>query len=663
MRTLLLVALLSAASPAEPAPSAGQGDAPAEVQASRIAEAYREFLRARRLEDEGQPDAAVEAYERGRAADPASAEIPAALADLHMRENRGAEAVIAAQEAIAIDSANREAHRVLGTIYASAATSEVPRTPEARRTQEETLRRATTHLEQAVGRETGDVAADVNLRAMLARVYVIAGRYDEAIPVLTEILRHEPGWQDGVSLLVDTYAAANRIDEAVRWLEDAVQTTPRLYATLGDLYGRVRRWSDAAAAYDEALRLSPRSFDLRARYGSMLLNAGGRANAVRARDILREALELRATDERTLYLLAQAERQTGDAAASAATARRLIAQNAGNPRGHAVLAEALAEQGEYQGVVDALTPAIARFRSESDPGFPLALLLPHLGFAYQQLGRHDRAVAAFEEVHALSPQDVALTGYLVQAHLAAKSVDQAVTVARAARAGRPDDVRLARLEAQALNAAGRTNEAIEVFDDLMGRRPDDPRVHMALASVYLEANRGTHAIKVLQDAQARFPGDADVIFELGAVFERQQQVGEAEAAFRRAIALDPEHAPALNYLGYMFADRGERLDESVALIKRALAVEPDNGSYLDSLGWAYFKGGQLSLAEESLRRAAEQLSSNSVVLDHFGDVLFSLKRYQEAIGAWQQALAGDGEEIDLSAIDRKIQSAQQQLTR
>src|SRR5690606_5414655 len=145
--------------------------------------------------------------------------------------------------------------------------------------------------------------------------------YNDAIPVLTEILRQEPGWIDGVTLLVDTYAAADRTDEAVRWLEDAVAINPRLYANLGDLYGRVRRWTEAARAYEEALTVTPRNLDLRTRYASALLSAGGRASAVRARDVLRDALDQRTDDERTLYLLAQAERQTGDYAASAATAR------------------------------------------------------------------------------------------------------------------------------------------------------------------------------------------------------------------------------------------------------------------------------------------------------------------------------------------------------
>jgi Flp pilus assembly protein TadD len=98
---------------------------------------------------------------------------------------------------------------------------------------------------------------------------------------------------------------------------------------------------------------------------------------------------------------------------------------------------------------------------------------------------------------------------------------------------------------------------------------------------------------------------------------------------------EPDNAPVLNYLGYMLAERGERLDESVNYVKKALEIEPDNGSYLDSLGWAYYKADKLELAESNLRRAADQLKSNSVIQDHYGDVLLKMGRIDEAIACVQ----------------------------
>ena len=130
---------------------------------------------------------------------------------------------------------------------------------------------------------------------MLARLYVANEQYNDAIPVLAEIVKQEPGWLDGASLLVQAYVAAGRGDDAVRWLEDAVQISPQLYPTLADMYARARRYADASAAYESALKISLRSVDLRIRYAGMLLGTGVEKDAVRARDVLREAVEMRRT--------------------------------------------------------------------------------------------------------------------------------------------------------------------------------------------------------------------------------------------------------------------------------------------------------------------------------------------------------------------------------
>ena len=626
-----------------------------------IAEAYTQFLLAHRLEDDNDVDGAVAAYKRAMALDPRAADIASELADLYMRQNRVAEATATAEQALKIAPSNREAHRVLGTVYASLASGQGQNQRSSSASLRDNMSKAIQHLEQAIEGPIG--RADANLRAMLARLYVGTGSYEKAIPVLAELVKQEPQWQDGANLLVEAYASAGRTDDAVKWLEEAAKDDPDLLPTLADFYGRQRRWRDAAGAYRTALESSPRSFDLRLRYAQMLLNSGGDAEVIAARDALREALNLRANEERALYLLSQAERRSGDLDAAESVARRLIAQNAKNARGFAALAEALEERRRYQAVLDALAPAMSSFRSNQDSTFSLSVLLPHLGFAYQQTGQFDKAVAIFEEARKLAPQDPALLGYLIQAQLAAKNFAAAADLAHQARANQPENLGLARLEAQALRQSGKVDQGIALLESHLQKHGDDPDAYVALAVQYADSNRGPQAVKVLQDAQAKFPAESSLTFELAAVLEKQKKYAESEAVFRQLIAKDPDHAAALNYLGYMLAERGERLDESVGYIKRALQIEPENGSFLDSLGWAYFKSGKLDLAEEHLKRAAEQLLTNSVVQDHYGDVLAKLGRYDQAIAAWNRALAGDGDSIDRSGVDKKIKSAKQKLPR
>ena len=630
MRTVVVAAGLAAGLGASAAPASAQAPRPpvaapraqpttaaptapaTSATTDRVAEAYTQFLLAQRFEDDDDADGAIAAYRRAMTLDPKAADIVAELANLYMRQNRTADATTAAENALKIDPKNPQAHLVLGTVYATLASSQDDAqgnaSPLARNAQRENLTKAIDNLEQSLANSVG--MPDANTRAMLSRLYMNAGQFDKAIPMLSDLVKQEPGWQDGAMLLAQAYQAAGRSGDAVSFLEQAAQENPQLYSTLADFYGRQDRWKDAADAYAAALQVAPRNFDLRVGYGSALLNIGGPDNAMKARDVLREAI---------------------------------------------------AERQRYQAVVDSLAPAVNEFRSAANAQVALGALLPHLGFAYQQVGKADSAIATFEEAQKMAPDDPSIASYLIQANMAAKKYSAAAALAHTARAQHPDDLRLARLEASALRQGGKNDQAIAVLQDVVSKHGDQPAAYIALAQGYSDVNRGPQAVKVLQDAQTKFPDEPIITFELGAVLDKQKKFSDAEAAFRQLIAKDPQNAAALNYLGYMLAERGERLDESVSLLQRALQVDPDNGSYLDSLGWAHYKGGKFDQAADELKRASDQLVSNSVIQDHYGDVLLKLGRYDEAIAAWTRALAGDSDSIDRGNIDKKIRSARQKL--
>ena len=637
--------------------------APTTAPPEKVAEAYAQFLLGHRLDETDDAAGAIAAYKRAMEFDPLAADIPAELAGLYLRQNKAQEAMATAEQALKVAPANREANRVLGLVYAALADEGRENGARSRASvrADANLTKAIQHLELAIDRAVGE--SDSNVRATLARLYLRTSAFDKAISVLTDLVNQEPGWQDGPLLLAEAYAGAGRNADAIAWLEQHAPDNPRLLASLADFYEREHRWPEAAGAYQRALQRTPRNTQLKTRYASALMTAGGAANLGKARDVLNEVVSARATDARALYLLSQAERRLGDLTAAEATARRVIAQNAGSPWGYYALAEVLEESRRYQAVVDELAPVVADHRAKADQAFNVGILLPHLGFAYQKTGQYDKAIATFEEARKLSPKDPALTVYLIGAQIAGKKYGAAVDTARAALVDNPHDVRLTRLQAQALQRAGKADQGLALLEGVVRQRADDPMAYVALAQGYADAERGAQSVKVLQDAQARFPSNNAIAFELATVFEKQKKFAEAEAAIRRVLARDPQNAPALNYLGYMLAERGERLDESVIVVTQALQIEPENGSYLDSLGWAYFKAQKLDLAEEHLRRAAGQLQGNSVIQDHYGDVLFKLGRYDDAIGAWTRALAGDGDSIDRGDIDKKIKAAKQKLNK
>jgi tetratricopeptide (TPR) repeat protein len=178
-----------------------------------------------------------------------------------------------------------------------------------------------------------------------------------------------------------------------------------------------------------------------------------------------------------------------------------------------------------------------------------------------------------------------------------------------------------------------------------------------VVDIYQKQKAYAAAEAFLASKLAAMPESAAVRFQLGAVLERQRKFDEAEAQFRKVLEIEPDSAAALNYLGYMLADRGVRLDESVQYIQRALAQDPNNGAYLDSLGWAYFRMGKLDLAENNLLQAVRSLRLTGVVYDHLGDLYFRKGDLDQAIVYWKKALDQDDDELQKDQVARKIEDA------
>ena len=133
-----------------------------------------------------------------------------------------------------------------------------------------------------------------------------------------------------------------------------------------------------------------------------------------------------------------------------------------------------------------------------------------------------------------------------------------------------------------------------------------------------------------------------------------ERAGAREAAVRHflsCIEMDGEHSAALNYLGYLWTEQGENLADAEKFIRRALAIEPDNPAYLDSLGWVLYQQGRYHEALDPLQRASQLAASepDSTIEEHLGDVLDKLGRRNEAVKAWEKALALENASAELPA--------------
>ncbi|MDX9856926.1 MAG: tetratricopeptide repeat protein [candidate division Zixibacteria bacterium] len=182
--------------------------------------------------------------------------------------------------------------------------------------------------------------------------------------------------------------------------------------------------------------------------------------------------------------------------------------------------------------------------------------------------------------------------------------------------------------------------AVENFTNAAERNDTIPGIWLNLGLAYRKLDRTDDAVvtyrrglESIKDPKAR----SALFFALAVAYEQSNQVDPATAAFEALLKVDPDNAQALNYLGYMLADRSLRLDYARDLIARAVAQEPRNAAYLDSYGWVYYRLGDYDRAVEYLSQAVT-LGSDPIIFDHLGDAYHAAGDRESARQWWQRAL-------------------------
>lgn len=337
------------------------------------------FLLGRNYEASGDIDKAIAAHKQAIALAPGSAELRAELAGLLARQQRAVEAIDMAEEALKIDPQNREANHIVGSIYAALSEQRRPLRPGE--SPQLYAARAIAALERAREGRNPDTNTDLTL----GRLYLSAGAYDKAIPILRRIADEQPNYPDIALLLASAQEGAGRTDEAIRTLEAALAENPRFargLVMLAELNEKQARWSEAADAYGRAQQLNAR-VDLTTKRAAALINAG---KAAEARDLLQPAASKPEAEAVLLYLYAASQRQAGDLEGAEATARRLRKAAPDDPRGMYVLAQVLEARGDMRGAEQALRDLLQRDPTD-------ATALNYLGYMFAERGEQlDEAV-------------------------------------------------------------------------------------------------------------------------------------------------------------------------------------------------------------------------------------------------------------------------------
>src|SRR5579862_5068750 len=648
---LIAVATVAVGQTTPPSSDSSQSDAkPAQSSARKVdkAAAYYHYTLAHMYEEMvtayGRSDLAIKATEEYRLAieaDPSSEFLTSALAELYVKTGRIADAVKEAQDIIKRDPKNLEAHRLLGRIYLRSL-GDMP----GGNGSDNILKLAIEQYEQITKLDPQSV--DDHL--LLGRLYRLNNDLQKAEGELKTAIKIDPNSEEAVTTLAMLYTDEGDTAHALKVLASIPDTarSAKLYAALGAAYEQRKDYKNAIDAYQHAIVLDRDNLDAIRGLAENLANDGQLDAALEQYKVIADS---NPEDAQTYVRMAEIYRRQAKydlALENLKHADTLVPDTMDVPYSMAAVYQA---QGRYDEAIK-LLQGLLKKTEKSETGSSQAdrnnraIFIERLGMVYREQENYSAAVDTFRKMLTLGDENER-SGYqeIIDTYREAKQWSQATDAAKEAVQKMPDDRDLRMVLDSQLADMGQFDQAVADMRGMIKGGPDDRDVYVRLGIVYTRAKRWKEAEEALDKAEqvsTKVDDKNYVYFLRGDLYQRQKLFDQAEGQFRKVLdttpPTDPQAAATLNYLGYMNADRGVKLEESLNYIKQALTFEPNNPAYLDSLGWAYFKLGKYDLAEENLTKASIHMGADATVQEHLGDLYQKTGRLKLAAAHWERAV-------------------------
>ncbi|MCI0596771.1 MAG: tetratricopeptide repeat protein [candidate division Zixibacteria bacterium] len=466
-------------------------------------------------------------------------------------------------------------------------------------------------------------------------LYRHSGDYRRAAEEFQKALKFDPDSYEIRLALAQSYYSFGEYPSARREGEKLTIKTLEREQLLADCARNANDWGEAKRRYLSVLSIDSSNTSAWWYVARVSEQMKDSATAVRAQ----KKLAYLSPSYSNFYQLVQMLWAAGRHADAAAEAERFLESDSSDLRAYLLLGESLERAGEHPRAAEVYRRLLEQDSTERE----VAL---HLGDLYFELKEY----ASAESVLARIPTDtadfaplfyLARIAYLQKNYPRAESLYQAV-IQRA-------DTLPQGFTGLALTYLSweRPEKTLAVARRGLGKFPASPDLRFWLGQAFSAQKEYDSARIAFDQLVAEEPENVNFLFAYAAVLERSGGIDTSVAVFKKVLSLEPEHAPALNYLGYTWADRNENLVEAKKMIEKALEAEPDNGAYLDSYGWVLFRLGKLKEAEKYVKKALEKNEKDAIIVEHLGDVYWAQGKKEEARAQYRKAAGMDPQNIAL----------------
>ena len=516
---------------------------------------------------------------------------------------------------------------------------------------------------------------------------------DQALKYLQTAFKLNPDDLSTGVAVAQLLMSSNRLPDAERVLATMVERAPdnrALNYNYADILTKLGRGNEATPFLERAVAADPTFGPAILRLLDIYQETGEYLKAAQMLEplIADDPLNIEMQRQQAFFYL-----RAGDARSAVSRYRALVAADPKDSRSQFGLAEALNDVEEYSEAEKLYAALLQKTPDEPE-------ILGSYGLALIGQKKWDEAAKVFNKLLGIgkAPDHLAALARTQLAHidLRKENYEAAVETAKSIFVFRDKpNTQAINIALEALKKQNKTDEALALLQPLAAKFNSDPFVNaryvealmragqvekakqlaavqaklgprnaITVAEAYIQAGDNAAAVDLMKSAAAARPDDNDLQFQLGSVYERAGDRKAAEKAFQAILEKTPDHAPTLNYLGYMWAEGGVNLEKAHEMLTRAVGQDPNNGAYIDSLGWVYFRLGKLDLAEKYLTDATRLLPRDATVHEHLADVVAMRGERERALQLYRTALdlEPDGKDVDkirlkIAELERKAQTS------
>jgi tetratricopeptide (TPR) repeat protein len=194
-------------------------------------------------------------------------------------------------------------------------------------------------------------------------------------------------------------------------------------------------------------------------------------------------------------------------------------------------------------------------------------------------------------------------------------------------------------------AAGRVKDAVEEAQNALKANPNQLNAHRVLAHIYRSqiggdaqsrANEGMvrRALEQFQIIADKDPKDVESLIMVGGLQRMLDNSVDAEAAFKKALAIEPDNEDALVGLAGVYGERGDT-KASTELLERLASKNPSGRAYA-MLAQNYESMKEWALAAEAFKKASEAEPNEPEFKAQAASALARAGNYDEAVKMYRE---------------------------